>query len=80
MRTETIKLKSIDLAAVVQAVTDEQPLVTYLNGNHLAQFEFSATERVKDAILRYEQGLCIEARKLLTIRTQLYRRIRGGGR
>lgn len=76
MRPSTIKTQSIDHAATIQAVTGTEPTIDH--GGQLSTFTFPATQAVKDVLVGYETGLKVEARRLLAVRNQLFRRLRGG--
>lgn len=74
MRPSTIETQNIDLAATVQAVTGAEPIINH--GGQLSTFTFPAAQAVKDVLVGYETGLKVEARRLLTVRNQLFRRLR----
>lgn len=75
MQPSTIETKNLDVASAVQAVTGTEPTIAH--GGTLATFTFPATQAVKDVIVGYETGLRVEARRLLTVRNHLFRRLKG---
>ena len=75
-QSTTISTRSIDVAAFVAAVTGTDPEIVF--AGTMASFAFSSTTATRDALISYECGGPCEARKLLEIRGQLFRRIKGG--
>ncbi len=75
MRTETFKTKNIDLASFIIAVSGEDCTVNFCGP--LADFEFPSNYVTRDALAGFETGMMVEGCKLLSIRNQLFRRIRG---
>lgn len=67
--------KNIELAAAIQTIASEIPLITYNDG--LATFNFRLTQQVADVVMGYESGIQSDARQLLNNRNKLYKRIRG---
>lgn len=77
---QTITLKSLDRAAIIEAATGETSATSYNGKTGLSEFVFPRTKAVTDCMLQIDNGLQVDALKLLECRTRLYRRIRGGGR
>ncbi|SNB45936.1 DUF5659 domain-containing protein [Geobacter sp. DSM 9736] len=81
---KTFETESIDLAAFLTAAGN--PPTVYLKPNaSRALFEFTETEELREAIVSYERGAALPAKKLLTTRSALYREAsrvvrEGGGR
>lgn len=73
----TITIKSLDRASVIEADTDETPAVLYNGQTRLFEFQFSSTPAVRDCLIQIEQGLKVDALKLLECRNRLYRRLKG---
>lgn len=74
-RTPTIQIRSINLAAFLEASTGESAAIIHSAGE-LTTFTFPETAAVREAVLDYEQGAVCEARKLLNTRERLYKSIR----
>lgn len=72
----TLSTRSIDVAAFVAAVTGTDPEIVF--AGTMASFAFPSTAETRDTLIAYECGGLCEARKLLEIRGQLFRRIKGG--
>lgn len=77
MRPETIGTTNIDVAASIQTVTGIIPEIAYQDGAVIASFMFPATPAVRKALVGYETGLNLEAKRLLSTRNQLFRRLKG---
>jgi len=76
---KSIRLGKLDTAAAVEAATDISPAVIFPDGgNGLAVFEFPCTPEVMDALVMFEQGLMVDAQKLIRCRLHLLRRAKGG--
>lgn len=69
--------KSIDQAAAIQAKTGIDPTIIFQETG-IAIFEFPLTSDVTDVVLTYESGCQVDARAILTIRNQIFRRLKGG--
>lgn len=77
--SKMIRLSKVDTAATIEADTDISPEVIFPDGsNGLAVFEFPATPEVVNALVMFEQGLMVNAQKLLRCRLHLLRRAKGG--
>ncbi len=78
MRPETITISTsnIDVAASVQTVTGIIPEIVYSDAAVIASFMFPATPVVREALVGYETGLNLEAKRLLGVRNQLFRRLK----
>ena len=75
-RHQIIKTQSIDLAAYVSAKTGRDCQITF--ESHIASFSFENNFETSGALVSYQCGGEAEGRKILEIRNQLFRRIRGG--
>ena len=75
---QTITIKSLDRAAIIEAVTAETPLMLYNGQTNLSEFQFPNTTAVRDCLLQIEQGIQVDALKLLECRTRLFRKLKGG--
>ena len=79
METRTYCTKSIEISTTIKAITGIDPDPCFHDGTGIATFEFPLTQAVADVVMRYESGsLLVDARTLLTVRNQLYRRIKRG--
>lgn len=77
--SKNIRISKVDTAATIEAATDISPEVIFLDGSKgMAVFEFPPTEEVTTALIMFEQGLKVEAQKLLRCRLHLLRRAKGG--
>lgn len=74
---QRIKIKSIDVAATVQAATGQTPELLF-EGGSIATFVFNNSPEVVQSLALYEIGLNVDAKNLLTVRNQLFRRLKGG--
>lgn len=64
--------ESIDLASfLVTALHEVNVLVA--TGGRRAMFEFSDTDELREAIIAYERGATLPAKKLLNTRSYLFR-------
>jgi hypothetical protein len=77
--TRTYQTKNIEQAATIQSVTDHHPEISFDEAG-IATFTFPLTPAVTEVVMQYENGLQADARKLLTTRNMLFKRIRGGAR
>lgn len=59
-------------------MTEEEPSIQF--DGHMASFGFNNSGSANAAIVAYETGASVEAKKFSRLRDSLYRRIRGGGR
>jgi hypothetical protein len=73
-----ISTQVINVAAFIIAATDQDCTISFY-GN-LATFTFPSNLLTRDALIGYETDMEVSGRRLLTVRDQLFRRIRGGGR
>ena len=79
MDARTYSTKSIEIGSTIKAVTGIDPDPCFNDGTGIATFEFPLTQAVADVVMQYESGsLLVDARTLLTVRNQLYRRIKRG--
>ena len=73
----TYRTKNIEQAATIQAVTGFTPEIIF-DETGLACFCFPVNDEVISVVMRYDSGIPVDARSVLTIRNQLYKRIKGG--
>lgn len=79
MDSRTYTTKNIELGSAIKTVAHVDPDVCFHDGSGIASLEFPLTQAVADVVMRYESGsLLVDARTLLTVRNQLYRRIKRG--
>lgn len=79
MDARTYNTKNIELGATIQTRTSLAPDICFHDGGGIATLEFPLTQAVADVVMQYESGsLLVDARTLLTVRNQLYRRIKRG--
>lgn len=71
------RTKSIDQAAAIQAKTGIVPKIIFQETG-IALFEFPLSPDVTNVVLSYESGCLVDARNVLTIRNQIFRRLKGG--
>ncbi|NVN97331.1 hypothetical protein HXX01_03830 [Candidatus Nomurabacteria bacterium] len=69
--------KNIEQASAIIVVTQIDPLISFDDAG-IATFTFPGTFEVANVIMMYESGLDVDARTILSIRNQLFKRIRGG--
>jgi len=69
--------KNIELSATIMTVTGIDPAINF-DDHWLATFTFPVTPEVSTVVIQYESGIQADARKLLSNRNQLFKRIRGG--
>ena len=74
----TITIKSLDRAAIIEADTGEPPILVYNAQTNLSEFKFPNTPAVRDCLLQIEQGIMVDALRLLECRTRLFRKLKGG--
>lgn len=72
----TITTRSIDTASYVMAATGVDCSIIFTGS--MASFAFPSDFATRDALVSYECGGQVEGKKLLEIRNQLFRRIKGG--
>lgn len=77
--SRTYQTKNIELAATIQTVTGIDPAISF-DGSGLAMFTFPGTPEVLELVIQYDAGIQTDARKLLSNRNQLFKRIRWGAR
>lgn len=77
-RPEKIKIQNVDIAAVIQTATGIEPVLSFGDGSGLANFTFPADHCIMETLVQYEQQLQLEAKRLLSVRNQLFRRLKGG--
>lgn len=75
-RPQVLATKSIDLASFIAAKTGKECRVMF--SGSVASFEFPNDLETRDCLISYECGGEVEGRKLLEIRNQLFRRLKGG--
>lgn len=71
------RIQNIDLAAAIQTATGIEPGITF--DGRLAEFAFPDSQEVRDVVIAYESGLTLNAKRLLSHRLNLFKRIRRGG-
>ena len=76
----TYQTKNLELGITIYTVTGTSPDICFHDGSGIATLEFPMTQAVADVVMRYESGILVDARTILTVRNQIYRRVRGGGR
>lgn len=74
----TIMIKSLDRASIIEADTEESPATIYNGQTRLFEFQFPNTPAVRDCLIQIEQGLKVDALKLLECRNRLFRKLKGG--
>jgi hypothetical protein len=72
-----ITTQNLNIAAYIMAVAGDDCQISF-SGNGRASFIFQSNPATRNALLNYEQGGLVEGAKLLRLRDQLFRRIRGG--
>lgn len=72
MSSRVFRTESLDLAAYLVTAGFE-PDIVRSQAEKRAIFEFQETEELKTAIVAYEGGASLPARKLLNMRSRLYR-------
>ena len=77
--TTTYQTKNLELGSTIIAVVGIDPNICF-DGQGIATLEFPMSQAVADVVLRYEAGISVDARTLLTVRNQIYKRVRGGSR
>lgn len=77
---KNITIKSLDRAAIVEACTGETPTLLFNGQTNLSEFQFPSTPAVRDCLLQIEQGILVDALRLLECRTRLFRKLKGGTR
>ncbi len=82
MSTEVFRTESIDLAAFLVASGHELHIFRASDGKR-AIFEFAQSDELLKAIVAFEGGSSLPAKKLLSVRNRLYREasqaVKGGG-
>ena len=73
-----IKTRSIDTASYIMAVSGQDCTVSF--SDDIASFCFESNLVTRDALVGFETGGEVEGKRLLEIRNQLFRRIKGGRR
>lgn len=76
-QTKFIQTRSIDTASYIMACTGQDCTITFAGGS-IASFQFESNIMTRDALVSFECGGETEGKKLLEIRNQLFRRIKGG--
>ena len=79
MDSRTYKTKNLELGSTIKVVAAIDPVFNF-DDLGIATLEFPMSQAVADVVMRFESGILVDARTLLTVRNQLYRRVRGGGR
>ena len=74
----TITIKSLDRASIIEADTAETSTTIYNGQTRLFEFQFPSTPAVCDCLIQMEQGLMVDALKLLECRNRLFRKLKGG--
>jgi len=70
--------KNIEIASTIKTITGIDPDISF-DCRSIATLEFPLTTEVSEIVMSFESGLLrVEPRTLLTVRNQLYRRVRGG--
>lgn len=77
MDARTYQTKNLELGSTIKTLTKLDPDISF-DGQGIATLEFPMTQAVADVVMKYESGILVDARTLLTVRNQMYRRIRGG--
>jgi len=75
--SRTYTTKSIEIGSTLQALTGLDPSVSF-DENGIATLEFPLNSEVTEIVMAFESGnLRVEPRTLLTVRNQLFRRVKG---
>lgn len=77
MDARTYRTTNLELGSTIKAVEKIDPGLTF-DAQGIATLEFPMSQGVTDVVLRYESGILVDARTILTVRNQLYRRVREG--
>lgn len=72
---ETYKTTDLDMGTIIKHVTGVDPIISY-DTQRIATLTFPCNQAVTDVVMRFESGITIDAKTLLTIRRQLYRRVK----
>lgn len=64
--------ESIDLSSFL-ATAGFQPSICHASTGNRAVFEFSETEELQRAVVNYERGASLPAKRLLNVRSWLFR-------
>jgi len=72
MSSKVFRTESLDLAAYL-VTADFVPEIVRAEDLRRAIFEFRETEELRQAIVNYEGGASLPARRLLNVRSRLYR-------
>lgn len=75
----TYQTKNLELGSTIKAVVGIDPNICF-DSQGIATLEFPMSQAVADVVMRYESGILIDARTLITVRNQIYKRVRSGGR
>jgi hypothetical protein len=75
--TRPYQTRNIEQASVIIVVTKIDPLISFDDAG-IATFTFPSSFEVANVIMMYESGINVDARTILSIRNQLFKRIRGG--
>ena len=77
--TTTYQTKNLELGITIKTCTVIDPDICF-DGQGIAILEFPLTQAVADVVMRYESetGVMVNARTILNVRNQIYRRVRGG--
>ena len=77
---KTFPTKNIELAATIQVITGIEPEIS-IEDSGLSVFSFPmSSQDVESVVMGFESGIQADARKLLTTRNHLFKRIKGGVR
>lgn len=72
------KIKSLELAASIKAVTSLDPSISF-DEKGFGYFTFPETAAVIAVVMGYESDLQVNAREVLNTRNELFKRIRHKG-
>lgn len=77
-QSKIYETNNIDLGTTIYVVTGVDPEISFIDGNGIATLKFPITQAIAAVVMRYESanGIRADARKLLTARNQLYKRVR----
>lgn len=75
--SRTYQTKNLELGSTIKSVTGIDPDINF-DDQGIATLEYTMCQTVADVVMQYESGIKVDARTLLTVRNQLYRRVRQG--
>lgn len=79
MDARTYQTKNLEIGSTIKTITGLDPDISF-DGQGMATLQYPMTQAVSDVVMRFESGIQVDARTVLTVRNQIYKRVRGGGR